>query len=98
MRFPNFSWSFGADLAVNGNRFRLSLPLNHAMTIQTIHYKNIGNWIELSGVMEAPKSSVVNVDGSATTCSTCGATCRTACKGEKETGQKAKSEARAELV
>jgi len=97
MRFPNFYWSFGADLAVTGNTFRLSLPLNHAMTIKSIHYTKIGNWIELSGVMEAPKSSVVNVDGTATT-QACRATCSRACKGKEETGQKAKGEARAELV
>lgn len=97
MRFPNFSWTFNADLAVTGNRFRLSLPLNHAMTIQSIHYTKIGNYIELSGVMEAPKSSIVTVDGTATT-QACRATCRTACKGKEETGQKAKGEARAELI
>jgi len=97
MRFPNFSWSFGADLAVKGNTFRLSLPLNHAMTIQTIHYTKIGNWIELSGVMEAPKSSVVNVDGTATA-QACRATCSRACKGEKETRQEAQGKARTELI
>jgi hypothetical protein len=96
MRFPNFSWSFGADLAVKGNTFRLSLPLNHAMTIQSIHYTKIGNWIELSGVMEAPKSSVVTIDGTATT-QACRATCR-ACKGKKETRQEAQGETRTEFI
>ena len=56
---------FNARLAVNGNKFIITLPLNELMNINAIKYTKIGNWIELSGTVEAPKvSSIINIDGS----------------------------------
>jgi hypothetical protein len=55
---------FNSRLSVIGNKFVITLPLNDLLNINAIKYTKIGNWIELSGTVEAPKvSSILNIDG-----------------------------------
>jgi hypothetical protein len=52
---------FGAYLSVTGNRFKLTLPLCHRISVSTIRYTPLGDWIDLEGTMDAPPAPVVQV-------------------------------------
>ena len=89
-----WSRNFGADLLVSGKKFKLTLPLNHPLTITSIHYTKIGNWIELRGTMDAPViSSIGVIDGSKTNCRACSCASRTT-KGKEETGAQTETSTR----
>jgi hypothetical protein len=81
-------WNFGADLAVRGTHFRLSLPLREPLLITSIHYTDF-HYIVLEGETREPIYSVVSIDGSTAT-APASAPSR-ACKEEERTQTQAKT-------
>lgn len=59
-------WTFSANLAVKGQHFRLTLPLNEPLFINSVHYME-HNYIVLEGttsrVSEAQRYSFISLDG-----------------------------------
>jgi hypothetical protein len=104
--FSVWSREFNSRLAVNGNKFVITLPISDILNIQSIKYTKIGNWIEISGTMEQPKvSSIENIDGLSNRAKPQGFNkprhgcfgCR-ADQGKEETGTEAKAKARTEQL
>ena len=102
--FSVWSREFNSRLAVTGKNFVITLPLNDLLNINAIKYTKIGNWIELSGTVEAPKvSSIINIDGNRTEPSEFNSSrhqcfsCRTSKREEKER-TKAEAKARAKQL
>ena len=56
-----WSHSFECVLMVTKNRFALRLPLNHRISIETIKYTPIGDYIVLEGTMGDPPAPAVQV-------------------------------------
>jgi len=81
-------WNFGADLAVRGTAFRLSLPLREPLLITSIHYTDF-HYIVLEGETREPIYSVVSIDGSTATTPACAST--RACKEKEGTQTQAKT-------
>lgn len=83
------AWTFNADLAVKGTRFRLMLPMYEPLLITSIRYTP-HHYIEIEGDTRQPFYSFVFIDGE-------GQSHRRASQGEEETGAQTKSKADPEL-
>jgi hypothetical protein len=102
--FRIWSREFNSHLAVHGNKFVITLPLNDILHINSIKQTNIGNWIELHGTIEEPKVSSINIiDGNRTenegsiSSRHASISCR-ASQGKEEKGTEAQAKARAEQL
>jgi hypothetical protein len=102
--FTKWAWEFTSRLSVNGNKFVITLPIDKVLTIQSIKYTRIGNWIELHGIMDPPKvSSIINIDGNRTEAETYNLSRaeRVSCgtnKREEKTWTETKAKARTEQL